>query len=414
MKEKPAALPGREGLSPGGQVAVFALVLLMLFSRCPSRITHPQFFAEDGLIFFAQAYNLGWSHTVLMPQVGYLYLVARLGAGLALLVPLAQAPLVTAVVAMLVQALPVPILLSQRCRDWGSLPFRLGLAAIYLAVPNVELHVVLTNTQWHLAVAGALIAFASSPQTWYGRAFDAILLLTFALSGPFAIILAPMVLIFWWVRRQPWSLPAFALIAVGAGVQLMMLLEGGPRAHTPLGASVEKLLRMMGGDVVAGALLGGSSFPWRAPMAVIVTAALAGLSIYLYCLWFANLEWKLFLIFCGLLLAASLCFPLTEGSKPAWDSVLLDVSARYWFLPMLAFTWSALWCARYGRDRLFKIAGICTLFAMLVGVVRDWRYAPFPDAGFAGSVQRMRDAKPGEHVVLPIPPDGWHMELVKK
>ncbi len=35
---------------------------------------------------------------------------------------------------------------------------------------------------------------------------DSLLFLVGALSGPFCILLAPLILIFWWVRRQPWSL----------------------------------------------------------------------------------------------------------------------------------------------------------------------------------------------------------------
>ena len=51
---------------------------------------------------------------------------------------------------------------------------------------------------------------------------------------------------------------------------------------------------------------------------------------------------------------------------------------------------------------------------MSFGIVHDWKYGAFPDDHFAVSVQRLRDAKPGDHVVMPIVPDGWQMELVKK
>jgi hypothetical protein len=338
----------------------------------------------------------------------------RLGAGLALLFPLRWAPLFMAVTGMLIQAVPVPILLSPRCRSWGSLPTRIGLAAIYLALPNKEIHVVVTNAQWHLAVAAALVAFSSSPQTWLGRLFDAVLLLVSGLSGPFGIILAPLVLLFWRLRRQAWSLATFALIAISSFAQLVLILFGGPRIQNPLGATLEAFVRMLGGNIVAGAILGGSSFAWRAPLTLIAAAALTGLAIYFYCMYFANAEWKLFLVYCGAVFVASLRSPLTEGAKPAWDLLVMAVSARYWFLPMLAFAWSALWCARYARDRLFKLAGTGILLSMLIGVVRDWKYAAFADDHFGLAVQRMRDAKPGNHVVVPIVPEGWSMELVKK
>ena len=37
-----------------------------------------------------------------------------------------------------------------------------------------------------------------------------------------------------------------------------------------------------------------------------------------------------------------------------------------------------------------------------------------PEESFALSVRRMRKTRPGEHVIIPSVPDGWHMDLVKK
>lgn len=415
LNRREEALARCDGLRVGWQFVVFGLVLIALFSRCPSLLTHAQFYAEDGTIWFAQAYNGGWLHSLRLPQAGYLNLMPRLGAGLALLFPLPGAPLVMAIVGMLIQSLPVPILLSSRCRNWAPLPTRMLLAIIYVAIPNArEIHVVLTNTQWHLALAAALVAFASSPRTWRGRLFDGVLLLVAALSGPFSIILAPMVLLFWWLRRQRWSLAVFALTSICGFTQIVVLLLGSHSLQNALGASPGGVLRILGGHIVACAILGSYSFAKLAPMAFLVPVALGGLSIYLYCLRFANLEWKLFLAYCAELYVASLLRPLATVSMSAWDLLINDVSGRYWFFPMLAFVWSAAWCALYGRDRLFKIAGTCVLLSMSVGIVRDWKYEGFPDDHFAVSVQRMRDAKPGDHVVMPVVPEGWHMELVKK
>jgi hypothetical protein len=407
-------LAGRDGLGPGWQTTVFCLVLIALFTRSPSLITHAQFYAEDGPTWFAQAYNGGWLHSLLLPQAGYLQTMPRLASGLALLFPLQWAPLVMATVGLLIQALPVPILLSARLRNWADLPTRVLLAAVYVVLPNTrEIHVVATNTQWHLALAMALTALASAPLTWRGRLFDIVLLLVAALSGPFCIVLAPIVLIFWWLRRQSWILVVFALLSLGAGTQIA-LLHNAHRVQDPLGATLADLLRMTGGNIVAGTIVGGSSFAWRAPAPLILISVLLGLVICFYCLCFAKAEWKLFLIYCAAVLAASLRSPLTAKDKPVWDMLVIAVSARYWFLPMLAFVWSAIWCARFARARLFKLAGTGILFSMSVGIVHDWRYQGFADQGFAIGVKRMREAKPGDHVIVPTAPEGWHMVLVKK
>jgi hypothetical protein len=415
LNREDEALASHDGLSTGWQFVAFGLVIVALFCRSPRLLTHAQFYAEDGTIWFAQAYNNGWLYSLTLPQAGYLNSMPRLAAGLALLVPLTWAPLVMVTAGLFAQALPVPILLSARSRNLASLPTRMLLAALYVALPNArEIHLVATNTQWHLALTAALVAFACSPQTWRGRLFDIVVLLVASLTGPYCIVLAPVVLLFWWARRQPWSLVVFALVSAVACAQIAVLTHSTHRVQGALGATPAGFLRMLGGHVVACALVGSYSFASLAPMTFIVPAALGGLGICLYCLRFANLEWKLFLIYCGGVFAACLHSPLTPGNKPAWDWLIVDNSARYWFFPMLAFVWSAVWCAVYGRDRLFKIAGTCILLIMSVGIIRDWNYGPYPDDHFALSVVRMREAKPGERVVIPVVPDGWHMDLVKK
>jgi hypothetical protein len=409
------ALASRDGLNAGWQIVVFLLVMIALFSRCPSRLTQAQFYAEDGTYWFAQAYNSGWLHSLTLPDGGYLNTLQRLGAGVALLFPLRWAPLVTVLIGMSLQALPVTILLSSRCRNWGPLPLRLVYAAVYVAIPNSrEIHVVLTNSQWHLALAEALLAFAASPLIWRGQLLDGLFFLLAGFCGPFGIVLAPLVLLFWWLRRQNWSLVIFCLLSAGAITQIWVLLHSVHRTQYPLGANFGALVRMVGGNIVAGALFGSHAFSTKAPMIAIVASALVGLGIVLYRLRFANLEWRLWVLYCVALLAASLRSPLIPGSKPLWDLLVIEVAARYWFFSMLVFLWSAVWCALYARDRVLKIAGACLCFAMLIGIGSDWRYGDFPDDHFAASVARVREAKPGEHVIVPIPPKGWSMELVKK
>jgi hypothetical protein len=389
--------------------------MIALFCRSPRMLTEAQFYAEDGTIWFAQAYNGGWLHSLILPQAGYLNTMPRIAAGLALLVPLQWAPLVMAIVGMSSQALPVPILLSPRLRTLAELPTRMILAAIYVALPNAsEIHIVATNSQWHLALAAALVALAKGPRTWPSRFFDIAVLLIAALSGPFCLVLAPIVLIFWWRRRQSWSLVVFALLSLVACTQTALLLHSTHRVQGKLGATPEALLRMLGGHIVACSLVGSYSFASLAPLSFIVPAALCGLIVGLYCFHNANLEWKLFLIYCAGLFAGSLRSPLTSGAKPAWDLLIVDNSARYWFFPMLAFVWSAAWCAVYARDRLFKIAGTCILLTMSVGIVRDWNHASYPKDYSAVFLQRMRKAKPGDHVIIPVVPDGWQMDLVTK
>ena len=154
-------------------VAIYLFACAVVIARRPDAILHAQFFAEDGRVWFADAYNFGWWAALFRPQVGYFQTLPRLGAALALLVPFSLAPLVLNVIAVAIQALPVPVLLSSRSAPWGPFGFRALLAALYLFLPNTrDLSSVVTNSQWILALVALILLVALPPRSWIGRVFD--------------------------------------------------------------------------------------------------------------------------------------------------------------------------------------------------------------------------------------------------
>jgi hypothetical protein len=160
----------QDGLSFGWQVLVFLAALAAVFSRLPGTLLYPQFYAEDGWVWYQQAYNLGWLRPLLMTQAGFLQTLPRLVADVALLFPMQWAPLIMNLSGAVVQVLPVTALLSRRCTTWGPLPVRVLMGVIYIAIPNApEVHIVLTNAMWHLAVLQALLALSVPPLGWRGR-----------------------------------------------------------------------------------------------------------------------------------------------------------------------------------------------------------------------------------------------------
>ena len=197
--EKPSV-----SLRPWQQIAIFLSAYLILFSRRPDALFHAQFFSEDGHVWFADAYNFGWLRALANAQDGYFQTFPRLGAALALLAPLRLAPLVTNIVALAAEALPVNLLLSFRSSAWGSLRFRTLLAAVYLALPDRwEMSLGITESQWLLALSAFCCLWRCAGQQG-GRYFDLLLLLLSGLSGPFCIILLPVATFLAWKRRGRW------------------------------------------------------------------------------------------------------------------------------------------------------------------------------------------------------------------
>lgn len=424
LRGKQQELDHREGLNPLWLALGFGLAVLAIFSREPSLFTHPQFWAEDGSYWYAQAYNGGWLHSLTQPLGGYLNTLQRIGAGLALLVPFRLAPLVMNLEGLLMQALPVPILLSSRCRNWAPLSLRILFCFVYVGIPNArEIHVVCTNCHWHLAVAELFLAFAQPPRTLFGRIFDISIFLLGSVCGPFMVLLLPLLAIYWWVRRRRWSLVILGVLLIGSVVQFSLMTHfNEARHHLYLGASVAKFIRMLGGDIFIGMLRGSVAYGFYKPFFVSLIAMIVGLILIAYCLRFCSLEVRLFFTYCALVLGSSLRSPLTPViNVPLWTLLLSSPSLRYWFFPGLAFLFAVLWCAMFARSRLIRFTGIALVLVLCTGIRHDWRLKPLVELNFPAYAAAFNSAPPGTQVVIPLNPvpvhpgdQIWQMELIKK
>jgi len=64
-----------------------AVTAALLFLRRPDAVFHAQFWAEDGVLWFADAYNFGPLKPLLWARAGYLQTLPRLACAAALWAP---------------------------------------------------------------------------------------------------------------------------------------------------------------------------------------------------------------------------------------------------------------------------------------------------------------------------------------
>jgi hypothetical protein len=314
-----------------------------------------------------------------------------------------------------IQALPVTALLARRCASWGSLSTRMWMAILYLAIPDApEIHIVLTNAMWHLAVLQALLAFARTPLTWRGRLTDILLFAIGGVSGPFCILLLPAVFAFWWLRRQRWTLVVIGWLALGVVVQGFCILRTVRAPGAPLGVTPSRFLRIVAGSIFVDSMI-GSGGP-SLPIPLLLFVAVAGLAILVWACMSGPLALRLYVVFAVFVLAASLRDPLLLPSAiPRWEVLASAAGIRYWFLPSLMLVGCAASCAFSGRTRLVRYAGRCVVFLVLIGVVRKWEYPSWPRGHFAADVAQFKTLHPGEHMTFSVyDPGGRTMELVKR
>jgi hypothetical protein len=411
----------RTGLRAWQQGAVFLVACAVIISRRPDAFFHAQFRYEDGAVWFADAYNFGWWQALLRTWQGYYQTLPRLGASLALLVPLSKAPLVLALLAIAVQALPVSLLLCSRSSGWGSLRFRALLAGMFLALPIYgEVGAIMTTALWFLALSAFLLVAAPRPRGLGAQLLDLCILLLSGLTGPFCIVLLPIAAFLAWRRGDGWRWVVTGALAVAALIQVWALLIVDPhgRSHQALGASPLLFVKLLASKVYLGTLLGSNSLAAQSGLwgsIVLVAIAAGGTVVVGFCFLKSPWELRLFILFANMLLVASLISPKV-GVRPGlttWQVLVFLGESRYWFFPMLAFAWSILWCLQ-SRILVAWIVSIVLLCVMCFGIIREWRQPALRDAHFAEYATEFEAEPAGTAVTIPLSPAGWNMTLVKR
>src|SRR4029453_5150214 len=87
-----AAATGARPRGGGRYLGVTALLAAIIIVRRPDAVTMPQFWAEDGYVFFAENLRLGFLHSLAKLYSGFPYLTHRLIAFAGGRVPFALAP----------------------------------------------------------------------------------------------------------------------------------------------------------------------------------------------------------------------------------------------------------------------------------------------------------------------------------
>jgi hypothetical protein len=263
------------------RIAVVVVAAAIYFIRMPGVFTNPQFWGEDGGLFFAQSLTDGWV-SVLYPGAGYLTLITRAISNLARYFGAAPAPAIYNYSAVAIALASVWVLTSPRL----DLPYK-PIAALAVVVTPMGFEVLggLANTQWILPVVVAAIILMRPHDKSTILYVEAIFVFFVSLTGPFSVFLAPLTfaLAFFsddYARRRRLKLFG-AVLSLGAVIQIssMITVEGGVFYPWSLSAMpypwylwitlpVERPLQIFGGSVTNWFLPN-----WKGAAAALVVGA---------------------------------------------------------------------------------------------------------------------------------------------
>ncbi|MGE4482524.1 hypothetical protein [Acidocella sp.] len=400
-------------------LAGFAVLVL---ARLPNILLQGgRFWAEEGVVYFSHAWSHPWWQAWFTIHTGYINFIAGFGAWLGLeLGGLAHAPLVTVLLALLVQMLPPFIILTHAFPWRGS---RLGsLVAVALcAVPPVTGEVWLNTitSQFHFALAASLILAAPAARGAL-LGFDMLVIAVAVLSGPATSFLTPLFMLRAAVTRRRADLLLCAVILTGLCLQIgvyLTHLEPARDGHL----SFQELLSAIALHVVTLGLAGfGAAQKFAAySLALHRQHAFLWPGTVLVLLFYALLGWavlgsKRHKGGLALLLGAQILFAFVSFDHALFGdfSGVMRVigDQRYAFASMvltgLLLTGSA--CASEGGGKFLRAA--LAGYVLAVGI---WNYragsAPFAD-GPAWAPQ-IRQWRQNPRMVLSVWPDSWYMQL---
>ncbi|MGH7722914.1 MAG: hypothetical protein ACRENL_08830 [Candidatus Dormibacteria bacterium] len=400
--------------------------VLLVVLRRPDAVTNPQFWAEDGSRWFADAYNMGAS-SLLQSYEGYLVTLPRLVAIPAVHLSLQHAALLFNLVAITIQVAPAALFMSRRFEHLAPRAWvRALIGIVYLLVPSFELNAIITNALWHLAILAVMVLVARPPARLMTRAFDVTVIVLTGLTGPFAALLLPVALARARVLRSArrWYLGVSTALVATLLVQAWAVLHSHRDAAASLGASVNNLLFLISDRVVLPAsfaeeahthvyTVGQSHGTLLAGLVAILATAVVGLALVK-----SAGAVRIFLLFCFAITAASLLFPLNAGSSTDPWTVLGTTGAgdRYFLSAEVAWLVCVIWVlSRLRRPIVRWGAGLVTAACFASGLASQPQYPPFADLHLATYDAQLRAAAPGTVVVVPSnPSERWALELRRR
>jgi hypothetical protein len=415
------------------KVIYFFLIAFVFFaiisvSRRIDSVTHPQFWAEDGIVWYSNAYHMGPFAPFLIPVSGYFQTISRIGAAVSLLFPLRYAPLIFNIFAICIQILPALFFLTRRFNNVvSSTTMRLAIGFAYLALPfTFETHINLSNAQWRLSVLLFLIIIAKSDRRILWKIFDIFFLVLAGLSGPFSIVAAPIA-VYYFLKYTNRHFIYKTLIVCSTGlIQLISALvetAHNARGQVHLGVSLPVFLKILAGKVFITGLFGALVYgivwksSWWASGYVAAITAIIGTVMIVYAFRKSQPELKLFIAYAYGVFLLALIFPMVSNTDvPEWESMLHPAGGnRYLFLPILAWIMALVWI--YFRAQKFEyiknFAAILLCLFAFIGIPLSWKITPFKDYHFADQARQFEKIPSGQSMNFKINPC-WNMTLIKK
>ena len=390
------ARAGRPRLLSAWSITLVCLVIL--FVRKTDAFTRPQFWAEDGPVYFMTARQQGL-RSLLRPYDGVFYLVQRAIAWIGNAVPVQDVPAFYNYAALAMNLAVLAFI--ARSRIPITHPGLLALAVV-CTPHSAEVWVNLTNLHWILGLGMLVLALQDDPKTTGGAVLESLLLAVMCLTGPFVLLFFPLFGVRAALRKSTVSWSFLAIVIMGALVQLACQLSAFRQER--VGGTFDwhnPAWRSFWGNSLSGLLFVG---PWMAQAAEfsIPLVLFSGL-LYAWLTGYAiakrDRACATFLFGAFSILAA---VAYTYHGHP--EFVAYPLNYRYFYIPFVCTAWALIAVAE--KSRPFRLLAGALLLMIVGSAASHFRAEPLADKHWAEKSRLLGGPEP---CVIPINPEPWRI-----
>ncbi len=389
----------------------FLIILAALAYRRPDAFMDPQFHAEEGKYFFADAYHEG-ACSVFNTLNGYYHLLPRLIMVFIedLAIPYAFLPAVYFASVLLLYFLILGFIRNK-------LPFSVpgkffAGTCIFLLPLGHEILLNMTNIQWFTALVIFLVFFGKESERKWKSFLESGFLLLACLTGPFSLLMLPLIsirLFFEWRDQElsRWRFFNFLILLVSASLTAFSLYAYGSVSRTDdlTVAGEFGALRYIFYQFSYPLMIG---WIYASPAALFIPGSIIASGLF-FVFFYRCLKHKK--SFASWLCAFSLLFTVVTLLSYKEDPGALSpqyVAIRNFFLPSVFLCWALI--SVYHTARTFSFVSLILCSWFFLQTILFIGPSSFMDMSWKSHVKRINNFK-HDTVMIPVNPPGWFIEL---
>lgn len=410
--------------------ALFVAAFFLLFLKSPDALTYPQFWAEDGAVFFKQQLGEVFPQ-VFVPYAGYLHVGPRLIAWLASHFSYSISPLIFNVSALCIDAACITY-----AALWASRIFGLYVVLIsFFVIPTAgDIFGSITNIQWFLQFFLVLALLAPNWSCSNAKIANKLIyipVLIAALSGPFSTLLAAFTIAIYMLKGMKrsgvnfletrnfsvitdasaylWSIfrkDVLVVIFIGGAIQVAAMLSNEVRTPEASMALSLDQIKQLGLFIWPEHPYVSIVNRWFTPLHVLLLGIFVTTTVS--CLISAYKRPRPYIFLCVFLLMYGAIQPVMAYSKQQANHTLAATSHYFYF-------WGVVSLFIIGRFLTSHVSPVrIPLFFVCFGVYiymasikpNYFRRAPLPNLYWENYAQRIAAGE--KNVLIPLNPFSWH------